>query len=359
MTIPKTARWLDLIAFLLQHRFPVTREEVFEHVQGYVDKRGEVGGEAARRKFERDKDELRALGIEIETLPIPNAAADEPQVGYRLRPRGFYLPYLEIAGRGTPRASKPYSDLPAVRLSEQEVAILDRATLRLAERTEFPLAAAAASVRRKLAFDLPFDPASLERVLAAPLPEEGRRALGVLQQAVIDHVPVECRYHGSGEGETEEYTLEPLGLLFQWSEWYCVGRERPAGGLRVLRLNRVGEIRRAPGALAFEPPADFDIRDYFVRAPWELGSEPATAVRVRFAFPHARWVVNGELGRAVDPILDDGGAILEFDVKDRDTFLRWLLTFQRQATVLHPPEIGSALAGLRERVARLYLRSHE
>ena len=36
-THSKTARWLDLIAFLLAHRFPVTREELFGRVGGYLD----------------------------------------------------------------------------------------------------------------------------------------------------------------------------------------------------------------------------------------------------------------------------------------------------------------------------------
>ncbi|MHC4766976.1 MAG: helix-turn-helix transcriptional regulator, partial [Planctomycetota bacterium] len=80
----KTARWLDLIAYLLQHRYPVTREQVFESVSGYLDEdsRDEATArESARRKFERDKDELRSLGISIETVELPQAAGDEPGQG--------------------------------------------------------------------------------------------------------------------------------------------------------------------------------------------------------------------------------------------------------------------------------------
>jgi proteasome accessory factor B len=69
----KTSRWLDLVAYLLQHHFGATREQIFEQVRGY-----EAGGETSRRMFERDKDELRSLGIEIETLTRPGVASDEP-----------------------------------------------------------------------------------------------------------------------------------------------------------------------------------------------------------------------------------------------------------------------------------------
>jgi len=36
----KTARWLDLIAYLLQHHYPVTREQIYEHVTDYRESLG-------------------------------------------------------------------------------------------------------------------------------------------------------------------------------------------------------------------------------------------------------------------------------------------------------------------------------
>jgi proteasome accessory factor B len=103
MSTAKTARWLDLIAFLLDHRFPVTREQVFRRVGGYHPELAagteptRTQAESARRMFERDKDDLRELGIEIETLEIKGGGHDEAAQGYRLRADRFYLPYLELA----------------------------------------------------------------------------------------------------------------------------------------------------------------------------------------------------------------------------------------------------------------------
>ncbi|MGH7673880.1 MAG: hypothetical protein ACREMV_01295, partial [Gemmatimonadales bacterium] len=95
--VSKAARWLDLIAYLLQHRFPVTREQIFSHVAGYrSDVERGADPASVRQSFERDKRELRAAGIEIETVDVPDAAGDEPAKGYRLRERDFYLPYLEL-----------------------------------------------------------------------------------------------------------------------------------------------------------------------------------------------------------------------------------------------------------------------
>ena len=105
---------------------------------------------------------------------------------------------------------------------------------------------------------------------------------------------------------------------------------------------------------AFEVPASFDVRSYLGRAPWELGDGPVTPVRVRFAFPESRWVLNRRMGRPVEPLLDDGGAIVEFDTRDRSALLRWLLSLRAQATVLEPRDVADELAELRRRVAELY-----
>jgi predicted DNA-binding transcriptional regulator YafY len=358
MSASKAARWLDLLAFLLQHRFAVTRGEIFSRVRAYAAAKAE----SARRTFERDKDELRALGIEIETVELKDTEGDEAALGYRLKDRGFYLPYLELteapvrpSARPPVRPSAhPYSGLARVSLTANEVRILDDATRRLAERVELPLASAAASARRKLAFDLTLDEVAAERVIGVPLPREGPRTLAVLQSAVAERQAVACRYYSIGRDADEEREIEPYGLLFESSQWYCVGRARDRDALRVFRVDRMREARPLGGEAAFTVPAAFDIRRYAGRAPWELGEGPSAVARIRFAFPESRWVLNQGRGRVVEPLLEDGGAILEFEVRDRDAFLRWLLTFRRQVTVLDPGDLSMDLEALRRRVADLH-----
>ena len=348
MTQAKTARWLDLIAFLLGHRFAVTREQVFAKVRDY-----QGDPESARRKFERDKDELRRLGIEIESVPLPDTAGDEPATGYRLRPQSFYLPYLELADQPTPAGERPYSGLRRVTLTRRELAALDRATRRLAQRTEFPLAEAAASARRKLAFDVPLELRTAELVLATPLPSGGRQTLAVLQQAVAERNAVRCRYYSIGRDTEDDREVEPWGLFFQWSHWYCVGRARERDALRVFRVDRMREAEMLAGAGAeFEVPAAFDVRHYLGRAPWELGEGAAVAVRVRFEFPESRQAMHRGWARVVAE--DRTGAELEFAVREPGSFLRWILSWRGRARVIRPPELARALDDLRREVARLY-----
>jgi len=355
MAQAKTARWLDLIAYLLQHRFPVTREQIYESVTDYREslEPGAAPSESLRRKFERDKDELRALGIEIETVEVPNQAGDEPATGYRLPPRGFYLPYLELARVAS--GTRPYQGLATIRVSSDDLAILDRATRRLADRADFPLSVAAASARRKLEFDLPLPIKSVERVLSRPLTGESTRSLEVLQHGVAERTAVRCLYFAIGRDSEETRVIEPYGLFFNWSHWYTAARARDRNAMRVFRVDRMREAELLAGADAsFTVPADFSVDSYVRRSPWQLTDQAPTAVRVRFAFPESRWVMAQDLGRPVEELLDDGGAVIEFDVRERGPFLRWLLTFRDHVAVHSPDSLANELAELRHRVADLY-----
>lgn len=357
MSAAKTARWLDLIAYLLQHRFPVTREDIFRHIRGYLDAPDTASAteqESARRQFERDKDELRALGIALETVDIPDAAGDEPAKGYRLPERGFYLPYIELEPPGA-AAARPYAGLRRIAVSPDELRALDQATARVAELKVEPFSRAALSARRKLEFDLPLNREVFERALASPLPDEGKNALEVVQRAVAERLAVTCEYYAIGRDERERREIEPCGLFFNWGRWYCVARARDRDALRVFRVDRMRNARLQTGRGArFQLPAGFSIRGYVDRAPWDLTDEPATTVRVRFAFPDSRRVQARGLGQVIEPMLDDAGAIIEFIVRDPHPFLRWLLTFGRQAEILSPDSLAAELAALRRRVAARY-----
>lgn len=85
----KTQRWLDLIAFLVRHRFPVDVDQVMNGVPAYRSKwnSGEVKDkQTVRRMFERDKDELRSAGIPLETRDYLIDGVEKAQ-GYELASR--------------------------------------------------------------------------------------------------------------------------------------------------------------------------------------------------------------------------------------------------------------------------------
>ena len=360
MPHPKTTRWLDLIAFLLSHRFPVTREQIFESVSGYKDDweqaHDEKASESLRRKFERDKDELRELGVNVEVLELANRAGDEAAAGYRLKAGDFYLPYLELQQESAASAERPYPGLRSITVPPEDLELLDRATRRLAEHPTFVLRDAAKSARRKLEFDLPIPLRHIERVLGEVGKQENNETLELLQQAVARRVAVECSYYTISRDSESKRVIEPHGLFFNWGHWYCVAGNRDDDKLRVFRVDRVTNprlLRGAAGQCQSSPEA-FDIRDYVGRSAWELSEREPQTVQVRLEFPESRWVLALGTGTAVQPITDDGGAVIEFQVHDTSPFLRYLLTFRDHVAILKPTELAGELLALREKVAQVY-----
>lgn len=88
--IEKTERLLNLTLALLATRKPMTKNEIFAQIPGYSG-----SAEAMERMFERDKDELRDLGIIVEVLPTDIYFEDE--FGYQIIPRDFFLPELTLS----------------------------------------------------------------------------------------------------------------------------------------------------------------------------------------------------------------------------------------------------------------------
>ena len=78
------------ICLLMARRF-VEREQIRELVAGYQG----LSDAAFERTFERDKDELRALGVPVETGSNSSLFPDE--VGYRIRRRDFELPEIDFS----------------------------------------------------------------------------------------------------------------------------------------------------------------------------------------------------------------------------------------------------------------------
>src|SRR6201988_1029392 len=90
MAISKVERLLDLVIALLSTRGYVTAEKIRSSVAGYSDS---PSTEAFSRMFERDKNELRDLGIPLE---VGRVSALDPTEGYRINGDAYSLPPVEL-----------------------------------------------------------------------------------------------------------------------------------------------------------------------------------------------------------------------------------------------------------------------
>ena len=145
--MPKIQRWLDLIAALLWRRYSVAFDELVREVPAYANAPGRA---TLMRMFERDKGELRAFGLDLETV----RGNDGEPAGYVLRRKDFYLPYV-VVQQSSCAERLGYRDLPRVVLELDELETIRAAALLVQQLGDPELAADAESAIRKLAFDLP------------------------------------------------------------------------------------------------------------------------------------------------------------------------------------------------------------
>ena len=86
MSKRRTERLLSIVVLLLSSRRYLTAEQIRVSVSGYPD-----AGESFKRMFERDKEDLRDLGVPLET-GVNHPFDDE--VGYRIPQQAYELPEI-------------------------------------------------------------------------------------------------------------------------------------------------------------------------------------------------------------------------------------------------------------------------
>lgn len=346
-SISKTQRWLDLVALLLGRTLPVTVDEIMERVPAYANhwrEGDDTTRESVRRAFERDKDELRAAGVPIETVRFAINYGAEELDGYRIARSDFYLPYLRIlAGPDDPApapSSRRMRGIPHLDLTPAEAERAIDALRRVAELPAFPFADDARSALRKLSFDIDSDqfPADPVVWVGRPGAREVLERLRVLSDALLTRKRVRFVYHGIHRGEPTQREVAPYGLFFQ-RDWYLVGYATERDAIRVFRVARMGPVvlnASAPKRPDFAIPPDFHLQAYLDRSAWELG-EPEAAVEaaVRFHSPPA-------------------AEVRTFRVSRPNPFLRWILSLGGDAEIVSPPELRDALQSMARETAALY-----
>jgi proteasome accessory factor B len=303
----KTERLLNLVICLLATRRYLSVQQIREAVPGY-DSDSE---EAFRRMFERDKDELRELGVPLETGTDSHAHEDE--LGYRIARRDY--------------------ELPEVVLAPDEAAALGLAA-RLWQSA--PLAGATGSALLKLqAAGIDVAPVSgaLEPRVAASEP-----AFAGALEAVRDATPVRFVYRTAGRAEPEQRHVEPWGVVSWHGRWYLVGMDTGRGAGRVFRLSRVvGTLAPDGPAGSVVVPAGVDLRAFVARVSGSPVRATAT-VRVR---TDTCWALRSDAG-SCRPV-EDGWDELEVGYSDPERLADRVTGFGADAVVLAPPEARAAV----------------
>lgn len=229
MSSHRTERLLNLVICLLATRRWLTKEQIRSAVPQYADCEST---EAFDRMFERDKEDLRELGIPLVTGSDSSWFEDE--VGYRIDQAAYALPDIDFTA--------------------SEMAVLGLAS-RVWQQASLAGPAARAMVKLR-ALGVETDDESLVGV--EPRVRTAEPAFDPLYAATRDRAPVSFRYR-KPRGETTERHVEPWAVTSRSRWWYLVARDRDRDDARVFRLSRIeGPIRRIGRAGSYRIPADLD-----------------------------------------------------------------------------------------------------
>ena len=320
--VPKFERLMNLVSFLLASAEPVPFSSIRKTVIGYNDVARE---DAVEKRFDRDKKELREIGIPVEYIPSDEQGRE-----------GYYIPRDEYFHH-------------AVDLTQAEAALLSI----LGNAARGGNDAISSNLRAAL----------LKMTIDSPVPEEMQEAtakshvltfsrgkrdratldnLERLVQAVVKKKRVKFRYRALGAKRGTPRIVHPYGLGYREGEWYVVGEDSEKGEVRqykVLRMESKVEVKKGRGR-DFDVPAGFDIEKHTERSPWEFEGGKEEWAKILF-HPDVAWMVEESLppGRKFTQ-RKDGSGVLHLKVRNsphtHQKLLSYLGPFSGQCAVLGP-----------------------
>lgn len=302
----KTERLLNLVLVLLYTRRPLAKAQIRTLVPQY----GETAStEAFDRMFERDKDELRALGVPLVTEEIDVLHEDEP--GYRIHQREYALPDIEF--------------------EPDELAVLGLASRSWAHAS---MAGPAAQALRKLrASGVERDEGALIGI--EPRLRTTEPAFEAVKDAVLSRTPITFGYRRPEGAEAHVRTVQPWSLVQWHGRWYLAGHDLDRDDTRVFRLSRIdGAVRTAGRPGSFDVPDDFEARVLVERSA-PSGETRAARVLVRPGAGHS-------LRRRATTSAETGGgwSELTLDFHDVDAFAAEVAGHGDDVQVLEPAELA-------------------
>ncbi len=213
MAAKRAERLVNLVIALLSTRQYVTAARIRATVPGYEPDDGtDRADEAFKRMFERDKADLREMGVPLET---GRTSVFDTEDGYRIA-RADY-------------------ELPEIRLTGEEAAAVGLA-LRLWESAQLAGAAHSALVKLKAAG---VDVDSSRGIPLQPRLDAGEPAFEPCYAAARDRRLLEFDYRRPDEDEPGRRRVQPWGVVAWHGRWYLGGLDLDRQEPRVFRLSRV------------------------------------------------------------------------------------------------------------------------
>ena len=266
--VDRAERLLNLVFALMSTARAVPRSTIREQVPGY----GEAASEASfERMFERDKDELRSMGIPVDTV-----IDDFGEVqGYRIVRDSYAMPPMD--------------------LTVQERSAIAVAAQVWGHAQVAPLAGTAVSKLQSVSIDpRSWAPSDLSGEVLITTSDA---ALLPLMSALRSGVVVTFDYRSPTSSQTTRRTVSPWQLVTREGRWMLSGFDHDREALRTFRVSRIqGSVtlttrpRQTPDGNSLGEPAEGEDRDY--RARVRVAPQRGAALRRAATPAGAGWLTD-------------------------------------------------------------------
>jgi proteasome accessory factor B len=309
MSARKSERLMNLLIALLVSRGYVTKQRLREVIPDYKEAPSE---DAFERMFDRDKDDLRGLGVPIEVGGYDPLFEDEQ--GYRIVRSAF--------------------ELPEISFEADEAAVIGLAS-RVWQQAGLASATSDALMKLKAA-GVEVDREALN--VAQPRLAADEPSFEAFWEGVSTRRPVRFSYRTSSSAAPSERHLEPWGIVSYRSRWYVVGHDRDREGTRMFRLSRVvGEVDLVGDEGSFTVPEGTDIRHLASR----LAPDTTERTAVVLVRPGKALALRHRASTATTQS-DDSWDRLEIGFGRMESLLDELLSYGPDVVVQAPEELRAA-----------------
>jgi proteasome accessory factor B len=290
----------------------LTKNEIFRNIEGY-----EGSAEAKERMFERDKDDLRKLGIQIEVGGLDPLFDDE--AGYRIRPESYALSLRDLTPTQVTLlslAAQAWQDAAFTDLSQQAL--------------------------RKLT-SIGLDTDSSQLPIMAPKLFGADENLRSALDALTSLTTIEFGYLNI-QGVAQKRQLQVYGVQARKSHWYLIGLDTEKSAIRNFRVDRIqGVVVPTGKAQSYVIPPSFEIAEL----------EPA--IETPLAVLQVRPGAGYQLRRMATTVeTADDWDLLELPIFDLGFVTSLVLWHGEDVIVSSPVQLKSAVISALEKLVKIH-----
>lgn len=309
--VKKEDRLFSLILALVSSREGLTKTDILRSVRGYAEIYDFSANSALDKMFERDKEEIRAMGVVIDTLELPEEEGQTHNIRYSISRKNYDFP-------------------EDVTFTSDEMTLINLAA------TAWREASLSAESRHALTKIKSLGISANDPLIGvAPHIRTNDKAFAAIEEALDGELILTFNYLKPGMSKPQLRTVAPLAML-QWKGlWYVLAHDLDVDAQRTFLLRRiVSNPNRIPQKTFPRPEASYAK---------QLELELIELTKMNKAVIEVQPGSDAQLRIASEQAISPELTTLIFGYSDLEILADELVKFGDQLRVVSPPELTSAV----------------